>query len=235
MKSILFLLLILTSCEIIAQTGEKNFIDQNYIEVTGKSEMEIVPNQIYIKVLISEKDTKNKTTVPELEKLMLQKLQDIGIDLLNDISIKDIASNFKYYVLSKNEVLLSKQYQIIVKDGKTAGQVFIELEKIGVSNVSIEKLDNDKMDEYYKEVKKSAIKAARDKAEFLAIAINQNIGKAIFIQEQANRPVSYSQANLRISNVTMSSVDSNQSGSELEYEFEKIKIEFSVLCRFELK
>ena len=38
-----------------AQTGEKNFIDQNYIEVTGTAEMEIVPDEIYLKIVLSEK------------------------------------------------------------------------------------------------------------------------------------------------------------------------------------
>lgn len=38
-----------------AQTGEKNFIDQNYIEVTGTAEMEIVPDEIYLKIVLSER------------------------------------------------------------------------------------------------------------------------------------------------------------------------------------
>ncbi|MBL7870333.1 MAG: hypothetical protein JNM78_01885 [Cyclobacteriaceae bacterium] len=45
MRKILILLLFtpfLTS----AQTGDKNFIDQNYIEVTGKSELQITPDLI---------------------------------------------------------------------------------------------------------------------------------------------------------------------------------------------
>ena len=44
-----------------AQTGEKNFIDQNYIEVTGTAEMEIVPDEIYLKIVLSEKDKGKKS------------------------------------------------------------------------------------------------------------------------------------------------------------------------------
>ena len=34
----------------------KNFIDENYIEVTGKSEMELIPNEIYLQIYLQEKD-----------------------------------------------------------------------------------------------------------------------------------------------------------------------------------
>jgi len=235
MKKNLILLFVFFSFNTYAQTREKNFIDQNYIEVTGKAEMAITPNQIYIKVLISEKDSKNKISVEELEKQMLQKLKDIGIDLTKDVFIKDITSNFKYYLISKSDVLISKRYQIVTKDAETTGKVFVELEKLGISNVSIEKLDNDKMEQYYKEVKIIAIKAAKDKAESLAIAIGQNIGKAIYIQEQLIKPYSNYQSNAMMSNTRISSENLNITNSLSGSEFEKINIEYSVLCRFELK
>jgi uncharacterized protein YggE len=42
-----------------AQEG-KNFIDQPYIEVTGKADMEVVPDEIYLTIRISELDTRAK-------------------------------------------------------------------------------------------------------------------------------------------------------------------------------
>ena len=52
--------LLLGSFVAMAQSGEKNFIDQNYIEVSGTAEMEIVPDQIYLKIVISEKDKRQE-------------------------------------------------------------------------------------------------------------------------------------------------------------------------------
>jgi len=46
-KAILVCLLI-TISTIDAQNGERNFIDQPYIEVNGKSEIEVTPNEIYV-------------------------------------------------------------------------------------------------------------------------------------------------------------------------------------------
>jgi len=230
MKSTVTSLLFLISTVAFAQVSEKNFIDQNYIEVTGKAEMEITPDLIYIKVFLSEKDTKNKVTVPELEKQMIQKLKDIGIDTKKDLLVKDMSSNFKNYLLSKKEIILSKEYQVIVHDGKAASQLYVEMEKIGISNVSIEKLDHSKMEQFRREVKINAIKSAKDKAEALTAAIGQAIGRAIYIQEMDNF-YGYPQ----VSNAIMSYDSVGRADVQPEIDFEKLNISYSILCRFELK
>lgn len=235
MKAILYVLVSLLPSLILAQPGEKNFIDQNYIEVTGKAEMEVIPDQIYISVTISEKDTKNKTSLSELEQKMLESLKEIGIDISKDLLVIDIASNFKKYILSGTEILLSKEYQLLVHDGKTAGKVFIELEKIGISNINIEKLDHSKLEQYRKEVKVNAIQAAKEKAGSLARAIGQDVGRAIYIKEMDM----YSGPVPRVANAAIA-IRGLSERSEPEYkvpdiEFEKIKLEYSIICRFELK
>lgn len=234
MRKISIIFLILSSFNIYGQNGSKNFIDLNYIEVTGKAEMEITPDKIYIQIQLSEKDDKNKLTITDRENQMFKKLEEIGVDLSKDLVIKDISSNFKFYFLSKSDIFLTKEYQILVRDGKMASRIFLELEKIGVSNISIEKLDNSRIEEYRKETKVNAIKAARDKAELLIQSIDQEIGRAIYIMELDN-VIGYASGaanNIRIRGVS-SLYKSRSSG--LEVDFEKIKLEYSILCRFELK
>lgn len=232
------ILLLLTSLFANAQTGDKNFIDQNYIEVTGKSEMEITPDLIYIKILINEKDNKNRTSLTDRENAMISTLKGIGIDITKDLLIQDMSSNFKYYWLTKNEIFLSKEYQLIVHDGKTAGKVFIELEKIGISTISIEKLDHSNIEKFRKEVKIEAVKAAKEKAEALANAVGQNIGRAIHIQELEGNYIGSGNGAPGAANRIMIRGASSLYGSrapEPEMDFEKIRLEYSILCRFELK
>lgn len=233
MKNTLFALAILISTAVYGQNVGKNFIDQNFIEVIGKSEMEVTPDMIYLKVFLSEKDTKNKISLLELEKQMVDKLKGIGIDIEKNLSIKDMGSNYKYYLLSKKEILLSKEYEILVANGKTATQVFIELEKIGISNVSVDRLDHSKIEQYRREVKINAIKAAKDKAESLTTSINQTIGKAIYIQELDNNYARSS--NSVIIRGSSSMYGSSAKVQPLDVDFEKIKLEYSIMCRFELK
>jgi uncharacterized protein YggE len=214
---------------------EKNFIDQNYVEVNGRAEMEIVPDLIYIKIKISEKDPKNKAAIDQTEKLMLEKLQAISIDVTKDLTVNDLSSSFKNHFLSKADIILAKEYQLVVRDGKTASKVFIELEKIGISNTSIDRVDHTKILDFRKEVKVNAIKAAQEKAYSLAHAISQNIGRALFIQEAEYTPINYNYAANNAYTFRDTAAVHRGDSYETTLDFEKIKLESTILVRFELK
>ena len=239
MKGLISGLLLSISVVGFAQTGEKNFIDQNYIEVTGKAELEISPDMIYLKIILSDKNNKDKQTLPEIERKMISKLSEIGIDVNKDLSLMDFVSNLRAYLL-KTDVILTKQYQLIVHDSKTLQKIFFEFQELGISNVSIVKLEHSEIEQYRKDVKIAAVKAAKEKAEILAIALNQKIGKAIFLQEADDmnrntfqaRTSSVSSSNVIIRGT--SSLSSNES-METGIEFEKIKIESTFLVRFALE
>jgi len=237
MKHLIIGLLLTFTLSAFSQSGEKNFIDQNYIEVTGKAELDIVPDLIYLKIILSEKDNKSKQSLDETEKSMISKLTEIGVDINKDLSIRDIASNFKYYWISKSDIVLSKEYQLIVHDTKTLQKVFSELQNLGISNLTIDKLDHSKIEQFRKNVKNNAIKAAKDKAESLTSTINQTIGKAIYIQELDNQYLSNAlQGRLAGVNVRVRGYSSeNKAESMPDIEFEKINLQYSILVRFELK
>jgi len=237
MKHLIIGLLLTFTLSAFSQVGEKNFIDQNYIEVTGKAELDIVPDLIYLKIILSDKDNKNKQSLDEIEKSMISKLTDIGIDINNDLSIRDFTSNFKNYWISKPDIVLTKEYQLIVHETKTLQKVFFELQNLGISNLTIDKLDHSKIEQFRKDVKNNAIKAARDKAESLTSTINQTIGKAIYIQELDNQFLSNAlQGRLAGANIRIRGASSlSKSESTPDIEFEKINLQYSILVRFELK
>jgi hypothetical protein len=238
MRKFLIVIVLFSSAALFAQTGEKNFIDQNYIEVTGKSTMEVSPDQIYIKILLNEKEIKGKSLV-EAEKLMFTKFNEMGFDLSKDLAIKDLISNFQHYWFVKTDILLSKEYQLLVHDAKTAGKVFMELQKLGISNVSIDKVENSKITEYRKEVKIAAIKAAQEKAKSLAIAINQDIGPAIYIQEVENNLEMINSLSGRVAGIRIRGYSNTAlyepPAPEPDIEFEKINLDYSIIARFKLK
>ena len=239
MKKTLTIIILFFSSLTYAQTGEKNFIDQNFIEVTGTADMEIVPDQIFLKVLINEKDIKGKATFEEMEDLMINKLTEIGLDVKKDLAIIDLSSNFKYYFIKEKKIYVTKEYELKVSDANRAGKVIQELEKISISNISISKTDHSKMAEFKSDVKLSAIKAAKTKAGALATEIGQNIGKAIYIKEFDDIRVVNSLAGrvagLQVSNITIRGYRSSEGEIyQAEIEFEKIQLQYSVLVRFEL-
>lgn len=234
MRYIISIVLSLIAINSFSQFG-KNFIDQNYIEVTGKAEQEISPDEIYLKIIVNEKDSRGKESLEELEKGMIKRLSEIGIDVNQDLVIVDMASNFKNYWLKSADIYSMKQYQLKCGDAATAGQVFRELESLGISNISIERIDHSELKKYQREVKVSAIKAAREKARDLALAIDQEIGKAIHIQEQNHQPYRAS-SNVQMSNIRIRGTSSvEETVVQPVVEFEKIKIEYTIRVNFELK
>ena len=212
------------------QVGEKNFIDQNYIEVTGTAEMMIVPDKIEITISVTEKDFKTKQSFADYEKMIIAKLKEIGIPVDKDFMIADMNSRFKYRFISKNGVVSSKQYLLIVHDASTANKVFEEFENLGITNIAVTKLDHSLIEKYRREVKINAIKVAKEKAEALAGAINQSIGKAIYISE-LNNNFGGMENQYRMSSNTLMEVNNEEPGLD----FQKIRVKFSISVKFELK
>ena len=129
-------LLVLTF--LVGQTQTKNFIDQPYIEVSGNADTLVTPNEIFIRILLSEKDTRDRISIEELEQKMVNALKGLGLDTEKDLTTADMASNFKFYILKSKDVIKTKLYMLKVKDAVTASQVFIKMEELGISNASIE-------------------------------------------------------------------------------------------------
>ncbi|MDR3704643.1 MAG: SIMPL domain-containing protein [Paludibacteraceae bacterium] len=228
MKKITLTLLLLLAITLSMQ-AQKNFLDINYIEVTGTANKEVTPDMIYLNIVINENDI--KTAINEQEKNMVEKLKGIGIDVVKDLSMEDMDSYFKSRFLKKKDVLLSRNYQLLVHDGKTVAKVFTELEKIDISNISVAKIDHSKITELRKEVRANAIKAAKEKAEYLTKAVGQTIGKAIYIEvtnENEPRPI-------RVNNMMYKTASLAEDAYEPDIDFKTIKIESSILVRFELK
>lgn len=233
MKYFVLLVSLSFTAMIFAQTGQKNFIDQNYIEVSGKAEMEIIPDEIYLKIIINEEDNKGKVSVEEKEQLMFDKLNEIGVDVEADLAVKDFASNFKDYWLKKSEIKTRKEYQLIVHNSLMLSKVFMTMEKLDISNISIERVDHSEMERFRKEVKIKAIKAAKLKAEYLAVAVDQKAGRALYIQEIGSDypPITHMNSNI----VVRGYASMEQSKIMPEIEFEKIKIESMIQVYFVLE
>lgn len=216
-----------------AQNGEKNFLDRPYMEVTGKAEMEVIPDEIYLSILIQEKDNKRKTNLAQAEKDMIQRLKTLGIDTKKQLSVKDLGSNFKNYWIKSSDILTSKSYELLVYDAQMAGKVLLALEAEGISNVQVDRVDHSKIEQLKRDVKIQAIKVAKEKANDMAEAIGQTAGKAVYIQENDYMSTPYNKRGVGLMRANVMMVDAAIEQVP-EIEFEKIRLEYQVLTRFEL-
>ncbi|MCV9388098.1 SIMPL domain-containing protein [Reichenbachiella ulvae] len=238
MKSYLVLILFaFYSLHAFSQEGSKNFIDQNYIEVIGMAEKEIMPNEIYLKVVISEKDNKAKESLEQLESKMINKLEGIGLDIEKQLSIQDLGSNFQFYFLLKTDIFSTREYEILVYDAHSAAKVIVGLEEVGISNISISKMDHNDLESITMDLKQEAILNAKKKADKLSQALGQKAGRAIYIFEMdeadLSQVLSGRVAGLRIRGA--SSIYGSSAPKAANVNFDKIKIKSKIQVRFILE
>ncbi len=228
-KTIIFIATVLFSSTIFAQT--KNFLDTPYLETQARVDTMVTPDKIYLNIIIQEKDTKGRVSVEEQENQMAQRLKALGIDLDEQLVIKDMGSNFKKYFLRQKEVLKSKQYSLLVYSGKELGDVMMALEQLDIANTSIEKTEYSKMDELELELKTKAVKKAIQKADALTEPLGQKVGMAIHIADNSQYYPRYNQAPM----MEMKAVSADMGQVQpLDIDFEKIKVETTVNVKFAL-
>ncbi|TBN01855.1 SIMPL domain-containing protein [Hyunsoonleella flava] len=179
----LFALLFLCYAFSFSQSGQKNFIDQPFIEVTGTVETEIIPNEIFLKIVLNENDKRGKLSIEKQENQMILTLKTLNINVDKNLSVLDFNGSYHRKFLGDNEVVKNKHYQLIVNDGKTLGEVYEALDACDISNISITKTSHTELETFRRETKLKALKTAKEKANDYTAAIGQTIGKAIFIQE----------------------------------------------------
>ena len=230
---LLLFLLLLFSSPALGQT--KTFIDQPYIEVFGYADSLITPDEIYISIVLSEKDAKDKMSLEELEGKMIASLEALKIDLDKNLTTSDVISNYKYYVFKDKEVVKSKEFILMVSDASTCSQVFIALEDLGIGNTKIIRYDHSQKEQIKNTLRGLAVANAQVKAIELTKPIQQNVGQAIHIKEVNNLDGEVlrgytagiqirGQSSLPQSKYLYSKVD-----------FEKMKIEANVEVKFILK
>lgn len=241
MKLIKYFLIItlFTSTLSFSQNGEKNFIDQPFIEVTGQIETEIIPNEIYLNITLNEKDIKGKTSIEQQENQMISILKSLAIDLEKNLSILDFNGYYLKKLFAENDINKIKNYQLIINDGETLGKVYEALDRIDVSNISITKMSHSDIETYIRQAKLKAIKTAKEKAIQYANAIDQTIGKALFIQEIENSNNLLNALSGQANGIMIRGMNSNYSG-RTNYEniqnlsYKPLTITATVLVKFSL-
>ncbi|WP_297901456.1 SIMPL domain-containing protein [uncultured Parabacteroides sp.] len=224
-KVILSAIMMFVAFSLQAQTSER------YIEVTGTSEIEIVPDKIHYIVEIREYfeeefDGKSKpeeyhTKVPlsRIEQGLRKNLAEAGIpqDAIRTQEIGD------YWRKQGQDFLVSKQFDITLTDFKQIDEIVGRIDTKGINTMRIGELENKNMLAYHQKGKIDALKAAQRKAAYLVEALGKKLGGVIRIVEGNNmNDISFAQSNVMSSNVA--SFDS----------FRTIKKNYSMLVRFEI-
>ncbi len=225
MNRMIICLLILFATKTIAQG--KNFIDRPYLETTAKADTLVVPDRLFLSIVINEADTKDKVSVEKMEKRMEDALVKLGIDTKEQLFLSDFTTNFKDYFLRKTGVVKAKEYSLLVYDAVTAGKVIQRLESERIANVNFEKAELSNIEEIKLELRKNAVKQGLLQAAALLEPLGKSAIEVLYLSD-INTGVIYpwQRGNLRMEAMTMS--DQNQ---PIDIDFQKIKVESTVSLR----
>ncbi len=224
-KVLLFAISLLATLSLQAQTNER------YIEVTGTSEIEIVPDEIHYLIEIREyfkeefdgksKPEEYRTKVPlaEIEQGLREALANSGIPQ-NAIRTQEIGD---YWRQQGQDFLLSKKFDITLTDFNQINEIVKRIDTKGIHTMRIGELENNDMPAYHQKGKIEALKAAQRKATYLVEALGKRLGEVIRIVEKDSGNVSpFAQSNVMSSDAA--SFDN----------FRTIKKNYSMLVRFEI-
>lgn len=208
------------------------------ITVTGSAEMEIVPDEIYVNVDLKEYDKKGqgKIAIDKIRQDFLAAVRSLGIADSN-ISVAAYDGYNNPWLRKKNkkdELYASITYQVKLKSAAQVDQLVDKLDDNATQNFYISKTSHSKLEEFKKNLKIQAVKAAKEKAAYLAEAINEQVGVAVTI----NEPMEYFQPyfNAGYANKRVMSSEMDQSANDQpQADFKKMKLKYDVTVVFALK
>lgn len=226
------------------KTTATNVIEEKpYIEVTGVHETEVTPDEIYIRITIKERyENKEKLTIEIQEEKLKTALKEIGIDIKN-LTLADAMADYVRVKINMKDVISQKDYSLKVSNATELGKVFKELDKLNIKDAEIQKVSHSKIDSLKKESRIIAIKAAKNKADYLLAAIGEQLGEPQIINEVENRY--YDNNNYLYNSRSLAGVqshynvrlflDGDSKDNDNEIQFQKIKIKSSVYVKFAIK
>jgi len=179
MKIYVWFVLLLT----ISGFGQIKNDEKSYIAVTGKAVLEVSPDEVYIDICLEEymKDGE-KVSLTILEQDLKTALAKVAIPE-DELYISDINSVIAKTGWFTKEVLSTGRYSLKVTKVDKIKEVFQVFEKLNIMDARIAKATHSNLMTLQKETRIKAIKAAKEKADYLLGAIGAKTGKVLRVEE----------------------------------------------------
>lgn len=214
---------------------------QKAINVSGVAEMEVVPNEVYVQIELREYDKKgaNRVEIDAIKENFVKAAMSVGLNE-NDISVQGYQGwdgNFWIYRRNKKknpDLKASIVYQVKLATTKKMDELVQKLDDEATQNFFISRVTHSRLQDFKKELKIQAVKAAKEKAAYLAEAINEKAGEAITINEP-NEITPYPQPVYANRMMKAEAATANYDVQVPNIDFKKIKLQYEVNVTFALK
>ncbi len=227
-RIILTLAVILTSLGVMAQEVQEKY--PSYIDVVGYAKMEIAPNQIYLSITINEVDSKGKVSIESQERAMIEALKSLKIDTDNNLKVYSMSSD-EY---KRKSSTTSANYELMVSSANDVERVYDALNKLEIDQIQITRVAHSDLEKFTSELRVRAIQNAKENAESMAKAVDQNIGSCFYIRDtNYGNNVVYGESRV-MKSMSLNAVSLDE-GTANDLEFKKMKIEKNVSAKFILR
>ncbi|MEQ9468899.1 MAG: SIMPL domain-containing protein [Ekhidna sp.] len=223
----LFILLMALSLAALGQTENARI---RSIEVKGSSEIEITPDEIFVRITLKEyKNGGSKEDLNSLESGLVKAIKKLGIPAEN-LTVENLYGyNWDWRKRKADDFLGSKSFILKVSDLKKMNDLVDLLDPEGLNNMNIQSYSHSNIEDYRRQVKIGAMKAGKEKATYLLESVDAKLGKILEVQE-----IDYGyQGPMMRSNMALMAEDAG--GYQSEVEFMQIKVRAEMRVVFEIE
>ena len=219
---------VVLAAPVFAQTQEAF---PSYIQVNGRSQMEVTPDEFYLSIVINERESKGKITVEIQQRQMIDALKKLGVDVEKQLKVANMSSDF----YKKASSLTTAKYQLLLHSAAEVGDVTAALGDLGISNVGIVRVTRSDIDSLKEQVRLDAIRNAKSSAEALAGAIGQNVGKCFYIYDSNNNVMPVLYDNMAVMRSAKAMGVAEDAAADEPLDFKTIKLQYNVQAKFVLE
>lgn len=220
---------------------------RRFIEVNGSAEMNLQPDEIELEVILQEYDRSGK-------KIKLDNINDSFYAVLRKNKMKaedlEFINNANHYYWwywwsYRNQYYQTKTITLKLSSQTNILKLVEDLNTKWVQSIRISKSTHSKLQEYRKQVKAEAAKAAKEKAGYLLESLGEELDHVLSVEEipeVANNPSNYywwynqrSSNLLSNSNVSVNQDEDSPSRSSGIEHVASIKLRYEIKVKFAIR
>ena len=223
MRSTALLLTLLLTCN--ATMAVEPAHRPNTITVTGKGEVQVEPDQVAMTVAVDtfdrDLDAARRQNDERVEKILALSREfsipardvrtaRMTMETLRETSKRDEQYDDLRHANPVRGYLVSKRLTLRLTDLGQFDAFYLQLLRTGVSEIAYVEFETSRHREHRDAARTLAMKAAREKAEAMAAALGQQIGRAVEIREESDAGVlsAFNSSTRANSTVSVSSLSS---------------------------
>lgn len=233
-----FMAAVAVLCALTVNHAAQNQPEPRVIEVSGSAERWVTPDEFTFKITLNERiEKKEKITIEQQEIALRSELAALGVDVAKDLSIFDISSTY-FRQKKVRDVLGSKDYRLKLRDLNKIARLQEIADRLNVGRLDLIDSEHSEITRLRRETKMDAMKAAKDKADYLLGSIGQRSGKPVYIKEEPDetlRNQASNFSNISSNTIRVSSGVLNTAADDDSLSFSQIRLRYVIVAKFEIE